>query len=93
MQNIGNNSGGMFFCFSCFVLSSFAQSPGTAPMASSDPLPWKLERQALGSEAGRLGAVMRSRIGSSAFALIASYAPTSLIRALIPVEKAEASPT
>ena len=65
----------------------------TVPMVSSDPLPWKLERQALGSDAGRLGAVMRSRIGSSAFALIASYAPASLIRALIPVEKAEASPT
>ena len=31
---------------------------------------------------------MRSRIGSNAFALIASYAPTSLIRALIPAEKA-----
>ena len=70
-----------------------ARRPGIAPMASSDPLPSKLERRALGTDAGRLGAVMRSRIGSSAFALIASYAPTSLIRALIPVEKAEASPT
>ena len=32
---------------------------------------------------------MRSRIGSNAFALMASYAPTSLIRALTPAENAK----
>ena len=73
----------------CLFVIPLARRPGTAPMTSYLLLPSKLERWALATDAEHPGAAMRSRIGSNAFALIASYAPTSLIRALTPVGNAK----